>query len=411
MLSFREVLVEDKSGKNVHLNHLEDSPFIDGINGTRDSIYFLQSLRDMLSSKTPKRPVTITTKWDGAPAIIAGINPENGKFFVGTKGVFAQNAKLNYTDADIDKNHPGEGLNVKLKYALRYLKPLGFKPDRILQGDMMFTAPDLSTKTLGGEKCITFQPNTIMYAVPLDSHLGQQIKNAKMGIIWHTEYKGDTIADMKAYFNPHIGGLHQSKDVWHRDATFTDASGAATFTESETEEITAILSEVGTLFRSLSAPVINKLATNSELTIPLQTFNNSKVRQGEPINNTAKHTAEFIAWIEDKYNAEIAKLKKPEAKKNRETIKNHVVSFFRTNKNQIKIALDLHNLLAKAKGMIVAKLNNVRDIGTFLQTPNGFEVTAPEGFVAISHEGNATKLVDRLTFSHANFTATKNWTK
>jgi HD-GYP domain-containing protein (c-di-GMP phosphodiesterase class II) len=216
---------------------------------------------------------------------------------------------------------------------------------------------------------------------------------------------------MTAHFNPNVGGLHQTKDVWFRDATFTDASGSANFTEEESDQLTDILTEIGYLFRELSAPVINKLATNSELTIPLQTFNNSKVRAGEQITNTSKHTAEFIGWIEDKYNKEIAALKRPEAKKNRETIKNTVVSFFRTNKNQIKIALDLHNLLAKAKAMIVAKLNNVRDIGTFLQTPNGFEVTAPEGFVAISHEGNATKLVDRLTFSHANFTATKQWTR
>jgi len=346
-----------------------------------------------------------------SPAIICGINPENGKFFVGTKGVFAQNAKLNYTDKDIDNNHPGEGLNIKLKYALRYLKQLGFKPNRILQGDMMYTAPDLSTKIVGGENCITFQPNTIMYAIPVSSPLAKKIKDSKIGIIWHTEYIGDTIADMQAKFNPHIGGLHQTKDVWFRDATFTDASGAASFTEAETAEITAILSEIGTLFGTLSAPVINKLAMNSELTIPLQTFNNGKVRAGEQIKNTARHTAEFISWIEDKYNAEIVKLKKPESKKNRETIKNQVVTFFRTNKNQIKIALDLHNLLANAKGMIIMKLNNVRDIGTFLQTPDGYEVTAPEGFVAISHEGAATKLVDRLTFSHANFNAIKNWSK
>lgn len=409
MLPFREYLFEDKSGKNLHLQHLEDSIFLNGINGTRESIYFLQSLRDMLTSTTSKKPVTVTTKWDGAPAIIAGINPENDRFFVGTKGVFAQDAKLNYTDSDIDANHPGEGLNNKLKYALKYLKQLGFKPNRVLQGDMMFTAPDLSTKMIGGEECITFQPNTIVYAVPINTPLGQQIKRAKMGIVWHTEYKGNTIADMTAHFNPNIGGLHQTKDVWFRDATFTDASGTANFTDSETQTLNDILSEIGYLFREISSPVINKLATTSELTIPLQTFNNTKVRAGEQISNTAKHTAEFIAWLEDKYNKEIAALKKPESKKNKETIKNTIVSFFRTNKNQIKMALDLHNLITKAKGMIIAKLSGVRDIGTFLQTPNGFEVTAPEGFVAISHEGKVTKLVDRLTFSNANFNVKKDW--
>ena len=41
--------------------------------------------------------VNMTVKWDGAPAIICGVNPENGKFFVGTKSVFNKTPKINYT--------------------------------------------------------------------------------------------------------------------------------------------------------------------------------------------------------------------------------------------------------------------------------------------------------------------------
>ncbi|MFM7856879.1 MAG: DUF6267 family protein, partial [Flammeovirgaceae bacterium] len=68
-----------------------------------------------------------------SPAIFTGINPENGKFFVGTKGVFAKNAKLNYTPEDIDENHPVPGLNKKLKIALEYLPELNIKG--VIQGD------------------------------------------------------------------------------------------------------------------------------------------------------------------------------------------------------------------------------------------------------------------------------------
>jgi len=408
---FRELLSEDKAGKNLHLQHLEDQPIIGGVEGTRSTIYFLQSLIAMLSSKTPNRPVTLSSKFDGAPAVIAGINPENGKFFVGTKGVFAQNAKLNYTDKDIDTNHPGEGLNAKLKYALKYLPELGFQPNRILQGDMMFTAPDLKTETMDGEKCITFQPNTIKYAVPVNSSLAKIIMGAKLGIIFHTEYKGQTIADMKASFNPNIGGLSTTKNVWFRDAEFTDASGIATFTEAETNQVNGMISEIGTLFKSISSPVMNKLALNNELNIPLQTFNNSKVRKGESITNTSRHTAEFIGWLEDKYNKEILTYKMPAARANKEKIKNTVVSFFKTNKEQIKLILDLLNRIADVKEKIIAKLNSVKDIGAFIETSDGFKATNPEGFVAVNHDGNAVKLVSRLTFSTANFNVQKNWVK
>ena len=105
-MEFKQFLTEaTKEGKNVHLEHIEDEVLNGGTAGARSAINFLQSLRDMLAGHA-KTKVNITTKWDGAPAIFCGINPENGKFFVGTKGVFAKNAKLNYTDEDIDKNHP-----------------------------------------------------------------------------------------------------------------------------------------------------------------------------------------------------------------------------------------------------------------------------------------------------------------
>ena len=62
--------------------------------------------------------------------------------------------------------------------------------------------------------------------------------------------------------------------------------------------------------------------------------------------------------------------------------------------------------------MILRKLVRAENIGTFLKTPNGYKVTAPEGFVAIDHIGKALKLVDRLEFSLANFSANdKSWVK
>ena len=166
MLTFKQYLTEAKEGKNLHLEHLEDEVLNNGINGTRGAINFLQSLRDMLAGNA-KRSVNVTVKWDGAPAVFAGINPENGKFFVGTKGVFNKTPKVNYTDADIDTNHPSGGLNEKVKVALKYLPKLGIKG--VLQGDMLFTQSDLSTETIDGVSYTTFQPNTITYAIPKES--------------------------------------------------------------------------------------------------------------------------------------------------------------------------------------------------------------------------------------------------
>lgn len=408
-MKFTEFLTESKESKNVHLEHIEDEILNRGVIGAREAINFLRSLRDMLAGHSQSK-VNVTTKWDGAPAIFCGINPENGKFFVGTKSVFNKNAKLNYTDKDIDENHPGEGLNKKLKYALRYLPKLGIKG--VLQGDMMFTKGDLDRQVIDGESYIIFQPNTIVYAVPTDSKLAQTMVSAQIGVIFHTSYTGQKMEDMKASFNIDIGRLTPTKDVWFRDASFTDASGSATFTDEETRDITAILAEAGRTFQSLNSLVINRIATNDVIKTYIKTFNNTKVREGKKITDTRAHTLELIRWIEAKLNKEIADAKKEETKKKRIAEKTEIMRFFRGYAAQLKSVFDLQNLMVDAKLMIVRKLETIKSIGTFVRTDDGFRITAPEGFVAVDRlKGNAVKLVDRLEFSQANFNAQKAWDK
>ena len=409
-MNFTEFLNEAKEGKNLHLEHLEDNIFNRGVAGARESIAFLQSLRDMLAGRSQSK-LNVTTKWDGAPAVFAGINPDNGKFFVGTKGVFAKNAKLNYTNDDIDRNHPGAGLNEKLKIALAFLSKLGIKG--VLQGDMMFTKSDLKTETIDGERYITFQPNTIVYAIPVDTKLAQSIQAAQMGIVFHTSYSGRKFEDMRASFNIDIGNLSKTKDVWFRDASFVDASGTATFTERETAQITNFLSNAGRTFQSISSLVLNRIASSETILMQIKTFNNTKVRAGEKITNTTTHVNELTRWVESRMNAEILKAKMEATKKKKQTEKNEVMRFYRTNAVQLKLIFDLMNLIVDAKLMVVKKLQEMKQVtGTFIRTDDGFKITNPEGFVAVDRlSGGALKLIDRLEFSQENFNAQKQWDK
>ena len=410
-MNFTQFLTESKKeGANLHLEHIEDEILNRGIAGARDAINFLQSLRDMLAGHAQSK-VNVTTKWDGSPAIFCGINPDNGKFFVGTKGVFNANAKLNYTDEDIDTNHSGEGLNAKLKVALRYLPKLGIKG--VLQGDMMFAKGDLTEKTLDGEDYITFQPNTLIYAVPADSKLAKTMQTAQMGVVFHTSYTGKTFADMKASFNIDIKNLTTTKDVWFRDAYFTDASGTASFTEEETKSITAILSTVGTTFKQTNAMSINRISSTDTVREYIKTFNNTKVREGQKITNTTAHTRELLKWVEEKLNKDVVSAKMEKTKRAKTMIKNEIMRTLRGSSNDLIKMFDMQNGMVDAKNMIIKKLQQLRQVtSTFVQTEDGFKVTNPEGFVAVDRlKGNAVKLVDRLEFSHLNFTAQKNWSK
>ncbi len=111
-----QMLYEDKGGKNLHLEHIEDEILNYGVDGGRASINFIQSLRDMFAGAT-RSSINMTVKWDGAPAIFAGVDPEDNKFFVGKKSVFNVEPQLYKTNADIDKYTSGD-LNKKFKVAL-----------------------------------------------------------------------------------------------------------------------------------------------------------------------------------------------------------------------------------------------------------------------------------------------------
>ena len=409
MKSFINILLgEAKTGKNLHLEHIEDEVLNGGVDGTRGSINFIQSLRDMLAGSSMKNTY-ITTKWDGAPAVFCGINPENDKFFVGSKSIFNKTPKINYTPQDIDDNHP-PGLASKLKVALEHLPKLGIKG--VLQGDMMFAKEDLAIKTIEGERYVTFHPNTIVYAVPLGSDLGKEILNSKMGIVFHTEYKGTKLEDMKSSFNININRLLKNKDIWFRDAEFTDASGTASFTARDTETITKILSSVGRTFQNISANTLNMIADDSEINTIIKTFNNSKIKTGQQIRNTRTHVTQLIRYIENKYDKDINKLKTDAAKDKKTQRKNEFLKFFLQKKADLEKIFDLMNMLIDAKMMIISKLENMEQLTqTFVKDGAGYKVTAPEGFVAVDQiKGGAVKLVDRLEFSRNNFNVElKNW--
>lgn len=398
--------ITEAAEKNLHLEHLEDQVLNQGVDGVGQAIAFLRSLRNMLSGHV-ERPINITTKWDGAPAVFCGINPENGKFFVGTKGIFNKSAKLNYTERDIDLNHPGEGLNKKLRACLRYLSKLGIKG--ILQGDLLFTKGDVKSQTIEGEKYVAFVPNTIVYAIPTNTTLADRILSASLGIVFHTEYHGTTMSSLKASFKIDLGHLNHTKDVWFRDASFVDESGTATFTTAELEQVNALIAYAVKASQSINGKVLNQIALNDIYRNYVKMFNNTKVRAGQAITNTSIHTNEFLRWLDKSLTADIGEAKLPATKVKRIQAKTTILGFFRAHSNDLRLILDLTNAIVSVKMLVIHKLGQVQSTRTFLRTSNGFVATAPEGFVAIDHIGNAVKLVDRLAFSHANFNAAKDW--
>ena len=409
MLKLKDFLKEDK---NTHMEHLEDLVFNEGVAGTRKAINFLRDLRDMLAGNSTSK-VTTTVKWDGAPAIFAGIDPRDGKFFVAKKGIFNKEPKVYKTSAEIDAELSGD-LADKFKIALSEFSKLGIKSG-VYQGDLMFT-DDKKIEIIDDEKYVTFHPNTIVYAIPYSSELGAKIRSAKIGIVWHTTYEGKSFETMSASFGKGI--VEKFKDVpsiWMDDANYKDYSGTATFTKSETAAVTKMLSDAGSMFQAMNPLTLNAISRDDDLLMQVKTYNNSKIKSNTPITDINAHVTGLFNYIHDKFQKEIDTKKTQKGKDVQEEKRKKILAFFANHdKREIVKIFEIAEKLTAIKEMIINKMNEAGHISTFIKTASGFKVTGVEGFVAIDHlSGGAVKIVNRMEFSKANFSSDviKGWQK
>ena len=393
--------------KNKHLEHLEDQIIDDGSKGGVNAVNFLKSIRNMLAGQSGKK-VNMTVKWDGAPAVICGINPENGKFFVGTKSVFNKNPKINYTVSDINRNHSGV-LADKLTVCLQNLKRV--VSNGVYQGDLLFTSGDLRADNIDGESMITFTPNTITYAVPSNSGIGRKIKSARLGIVFHTKYTGKTMQELRAGFGTVTGG--GGRNVFLASAGYKDTSGMSKFTSSELARFDGLIRMAeGSLKKA--GPILDLLSSYSNdpvaVSFRLKAFFNQVVRNsGSGFGRVKDMQKQFRDYYISFINAEISARKTPAGQEKYIQAKEDGLAFIDRNQSALYFAIASHKSLMSAKDFLISKLNQVQSIGHFLKTANGYRVTAPEGFVAVDRVAGAVKLVDRLEFSRANFTMDKNW--
>lgn len=391
--------------KNVHLEHLEDLVFNRGYAGAEEALNYIDSLRHMLAEGTGTT-TQLTVKWDGSPAIICGIDPEDGRFFVGTKSVFSKsNPRRCKSTKDIQAGYSDQPeLADMLEAALKYLREL--RIGGIVQGDLMFTPGDLTVVNVNDEDCYVFTPNTITYAVPVASQLGQRIAGAQIGIIFHTTYTGDDWDTLTAQFGVNVSGFTQTKNVWFDDATYKDYTGVASLTPSENAKIQKYLEATADTMQKLGEGRFNIILQDKEFSRMIKPFVNQQIRSGTQVGEPTQFLKKFINHYEQEQmkgieqlagglegraaQARVAKIKARE-------------DWIADNSNNLLGVLAVYKRIIELKGMLIQKLNQVEGIGTFQKTNDGYKVTAPEGFVAIGHDGGAVKLVDRLQFSRTNF--------
>jgi hypothetical protein len=388
MKSFKSFLKEEsepqEGAKLKHIHHAEDRPLFHGAAGFEHAKGALMQAHSHI--KSGGNSSALTMKYDGSPSLVYGHHPETGKFFVASKSAFNKTPKINYTHADILKNHGhAPGLMDKLHAALNHL-PKVVPKTGVYQGDVMHSHDDVEEKP-GGK--VSFTPNTITYTARGDE--ADKVKKSKIGIVTHTQYHGDDASSMTADPHPDLHNFKQHPDVWQKSPNHDTKN--VHYTEKAQSDFLKHMKSAETIHKNNPDMYDHIHPDHAGEHGHLSTYINHTVRTGEEpsVEGLKKH-------ISDKSKKEIAKLKTPAAQAKKQFIAKGHTKWIDDNKKHYANLLKMHSHLQKAKNILV---------DTLQQHEGGLEhhidgkKTGPEGFV-VNHAGEPTKLVNRAEFARAN---------
>ena len=388
-----------------HLEHLEDEMLNYGVDGCMAAVSFLKELRKMMGHQ--ESGGFMQTKWDGAPSVICGTDPNTGMFFVGTKSVFNKNdPKLCYSEEQIDGWYEGD-LAEKLKFSLRYFSQLGI--EGVVQGDLLFTS-DIRKENVNGEQLYTFRPNTITYGIPVDHDIGKKAGRAKIGVVFHTHYTGDELSTMQARAGAQV---KESADVLVvQNDTPMHRVG---FSRAEMSKFDRYISKIERMCQicgDFLDELVGATGTTGDakfhIASYLKQFFNNEIKNARSIANVDESLYDLANFYHDKMNKELAKIKTPANLVKKRNLVYESENYLVNNVYKFKAMLALYKELQAVKQMVIDKLDHLEEFRTFVQTEKGYKVTTPEGYV-LHKDGSMIKFVNRLEFAYNNFTLQKQW--
>lgn len=397
---------EEIEGAVKHIDHLEENIINKGADGVVEALEYIDKAIEYFVSETDYK---ISTKFDGSPAIVGGKDP-SGKFFVASKSAFAKNPKINYTAEDIDRNHSNSpGLAEKLKLALQYLPSLNLKG--IYQMDYMFDdqikqieKPATIDGIQNNNSFISFQPNTIKYAVSPDSPYGNEIQNSKIGVAIHIQYEVvNGILRVKKYTTS-SSEFSRSKDVFVFNVLIDkQANPNHRILNMLLKDVDKKKAQIKGLLKGIDFATIQKYA------IEIKTYINSEIRSGKFLDNTSISTQQFLQYMAGRFQKELNALKSEAGKLRKQAQLQATITELKKIKKSIKSVFDITKIIATLKNNLVKIFNEMTKnsyLGTYMDKGNGnWKTTSPEGFAVSKTTGgpDITKFVNRQEFSAANF--------
>ena len=391
-----------------HLEHIEDEMLNYGSEGCMAAVRFMNELTKMIGGAS--NTGFLQTKWDGAPSVVCGVDPDSGDFFVGNKSVFnKEEPKMCFEEADIEYYYSDKpGLAEKLSASLKYFSKLGIKG--VIQGDLMFTEGDKKTETVDDQKLITFRANTITYGIPEDHELGKAVAKAKIGVVFHTHYAGTSLDSMSAQAGAKV---ESSQDcVCIQNDTPINNIG---MTSSDYKKFQSNVQLIETMCKK-SGTFLDHLVDNMGTTGNkkfhvgsfVKQFFNAEIKASRKINDPKMALKSLGTFYKEKMDKEVSKMKSPQKIAEKRNFLYSGLTYLEDNEQAFHAMFALYRKIQDNKQLVIDALDKLESFKTYVQTENGYRVTAPEGYV-LHHEGDMIKLVNRIEFSFINFTLDKSW--
>ena len=367
-----------------HIDHAED--FLrfgdEGFNHVHKS---LSLLHGAMRGQRNEASYGLTTKYDGSPSVTFGYHPDTHRFFVSTKSLFNKDAKVNYTDADIERNHGhAPGLVKKLKTALQHLPKIA-PHHKIMQGDMMYSHTKSDNDVTSDRSHHHFKPNTINYSVDRYSAEGRKVDKAKVGVALHTAYTG-SISDPKVEYNTDTGDIDSHPDVHVIDHRLDLAK--VHYPPEAQKQVKQHL---------LAAATLHKQHDFSHLDTAdaahLSTYTNKMSDQAQRMSYEGLRN-----HVEGKLQQRVDSLKSAKGVAAAREHMANTLANMEAHKENWQRYFDMHHHLQQAKHAIMGPLN-AADYD-FKHTIDG-KPTNPEGHVLVINN-TPLKLVDRSEFARKN---------
>lgn len=372
--------------QRTHLTHVEDHVLHSGNEGVALADNHLRGLHDKLLGKD--NDLHVSTKWDGAPSVVYGIDPTDGKFFVGTKGVFNKTPKMAKSHEDIAQmfGH-APGLQAKMHAAFEHLPKIMPRTGGVFQGDIIGTADDAQIKN----GMVSQTPNTLTYSAKEGSAEGEGLK-APFSFVTHTQYVGDgPVQEMNA---TGVDDKTRSKFKTHADVNHIDPSvniNPANYTPEEQKAFLDHMEAARKTYLRMKPEELEAVQPHSQ---HLESHVNDMIRNGGSPSYEG-----YLDFLNRRHQKDVDSVKTEAAKDKKRQAFADVMQHITENKKAFENALKLHGHLQDAKNVLVGVMEKNNPYTHSV----GGTATGPEGTVIVDKDNNASKLNNRQEFNRLNF--------